>query len=112
MYTKFFLTIAAAGVGLVLFCANSSTAFAQQKKPPAKSGSTMGASGYDSQSKKIKVYKKETSVNFEDTAIDGSAKNPFLSMLGSRDPEFNKGFVKIRYNWHDQLIMSVSGLSQ
>jgi hypothetical protein len=65
------------------------------------------------QSKKIKVkYKEKTSVDFSDALVEGSAKNPFMTMVSTRDQDFNNGFIKIRYNWHDALIMSTSGLGQ
>jgi hypothetical protein len=65
------------------------------------------------QSRKFKVkYKQKTDVDFGDALVEGSAKNPFMSMIGDRDQDFNRGFVKIRYDWHDALIMSVSGLGQ
>jgi hypothetical protein len=65
------------------------------------------------QSRKFKVkYKQKTDVDFGDALVEGSAKNPFMSMIGDRDQEFKRGFIKIRYDWHDALIMSVSGLGQ
>jgi hypothetical protein len=51
----------------------------------------------DGQTKRVK-YKKDTKVNF--------------AMIGSRDGDNKTGFVKVRKEWHDQMIMSVNGLSQ
>jgi hypothetical protein len=65
----------------------------------------------ETQAKRIK-YKKDTKVDFDDALIEGGVKNPFSSMVGSRDGENKAGFVKIRKEWHDQMIMSVNGLSQ
>ncbi len=78
----------------------------------AESKPKTGASTTE-QSRKVKIkYKDKTDVNFDDALIEGAAKNPFMSMISNRDQEFSKGFIKIRHDWHDQLIMSVSGLSQ
>ncbi len=63
------------------------------------------------QSKKIR-YKKDTKVDFDDELIEGGVKNPFQSMIGGRDGDNKSGFIKIRKEWHDQMIMSVNGLSQ
>lgn len=72
-----------------------------------------GKSATAEQSRKFKVkYKEKTNVDFSDALVEGSAKNPFMTMIGSRDQDFNRGFIKIRYDWHDALIMSVSGLGQ
>ncbi|MCA2960152.1 MAG: hypothetical protein IOD12_07860 [Silvanigrellales bacterium] len=60
--------------------------------------------------KRVK-YKDKTSVDFDEANIDGSAKNPFGSIVNSRDQNFDKGFIKLRYHWHDQMVMSLSGLS-
>ena len=65
----------------------------------------------DGQTKRVK-YKKDTKVNFDDALIEGGVKNPFSSMIGSRDGDNKTGFVKVRKEWHDQMIMSVNGLSQ
>ena len=62
-------------------------------------------------SKKVK-FKDKTEVNFDDANIEGSVKNPFGTIVNSRDQDINKGFIKLRYHWHDQMVMSVSGLSQ
>ena len=62
--------------------------------------------------KKFKVSKDKTAVDFDEASIEGQAKNPFGSLLNSRDQDFNKGFIKLRYNWHDQMLISASGMSQ
>lgn len=61
-------------------------------------------------SKKVK-YKDKTTVDFDEANIDGTVKNPFGSIVNSRDQDFDKGFIKLRYHWHDQMVMSLSGLS-
>jgi hypothetical protein len=61
-------------------------------------------------SKRFK-FKEKTNIDFEDTAIDGSVKSPFGSIINSRDQDFDKGFIKLRYHWHDQMVMSLSGVS-
>jgi hypothetical protein len=97
---------------IVPLLATQSAAFAEGKSNSAGNGFKPGSS-MDGQSRKVKVkYKEKTDLDFEDTTIEGTAKNPFASMLMSRDQEFKQGFIKIRYDWHDQLIMSVSGLNQ
>lgn len=62
--------------------------------------------------KKFKVSKDKTNVDFDEASIEGQAKNPFGTLLNSRDQDFNKGFIKLRYNWHDQMLISASGMSQ
>lgn len=99
----------ACAVTALLLTGLSSTSLAQggrggAAKAPAKQGSLEG-------SKKVK-FKDKTEVNFDDANIEGSVKNPFGTIVNSRDQAFNKGFIKLRYHWHDQMIMSVSGLSQ
>lgn len=63
------------------------------------------------QSRRVK-FKKNTKVDFDDALIEGGVKNPFSTMIGGRDGEFNQGFIKIRREWHDQMIMSIHGLNQ
>jgi hypothetical protein len=75
------------------------------------SENTAKPSSNQGQAKRIK-YKKDTKVDFEDELIEGGVKNPFSSMLNSRDGDNKTGFVRIRKEWHDQMIMSVNGLSQ
>ena len=87
----------------LILCAASFSAHAQPAKRPAQS-SLEG-------SKKVK-FKDKTEINFDAANIDGQVKNPFGTMVTDRDQDFNKGFIKLRYHWHDQMIMSVSGLSQ
>lgn len=99
-------------LSIIAILATAPMAFAQGKSNSSGSSFKPGSS-MDGQSKKVKVnYKKQTDLDFEDTTIEGTAKNPFASMLMTRDQEFKQGFIKIRYDWHDQLIMSVSGLNQ
>lgn len=78
----------------------------------AKGGKAPARNSSMEQSKKFKIGKDHTSVDFDDASIEGQAKNPFGSMLNSRDQDFNKGFIKLRYNWHDQMLISASGMSQ
>jgi len=110
MVSQWFRNLLAAGT---LACAvsiaslsTSSEALAQKDRnasKPTKSGSLES-------SKRVK-YKDKTSVDFDAADIDGSAKSPFGSMGQSRDQGFDKGFIKLRYHWHDQMVMSLSGLS-
>ena len=72
---------------------------------------TARPSSNQGQAKRIK-YKKDTKVDFEDELIEGGVKNPFSSMINGRDGDNKTGFVRIRKEWHDQMIMSVNGLSQ
>lgn len=83
----------------------SSNVCLAQKKDAKKSNSL-------EQSKRFKVSKDKTEVDFDDASIEGQAKNPFGTLLNSRDQDFNKGFIKLRYNWHDQMLISASGMSQ
>ena len=83
----------------------SSVAMAQKDRNPAPAKkSSLEVT------KRVK-FKDKTSVDFDDAAIDGSVKNPFGSIVNSRDQDFDKGFIKLRYHWHDQMVMSLSGLS-
>jgi hypothetical protein len=91
----------------IAFCvAAAPDAYAQKSRNtsrPAKASSLEAT-------KRVK-YKDKTSVDFDEAAIDGSVKNPFGSIVNSRDQDFDKGFIKLRYHWHDQMVMSLSGLS-
>jgi hypothetical protein len=78
---------------------------------PANGASSAGTKPSLDVSKKVK-FKDKTEINFDDTAIDGSFKSPFGTLMNNRDQDFNKGFIKLRTNWHDQMITSVSGISQ
>lgn len=65
------------------------------------------------QFRRYKVQNKDrTNVDFDDALIDGKAKNPFGTLLNARDQEFNRGFINIRKQWHDHMILSVSGMAQ
>jgi hypothetical protein len=77
----------------------------------AEGKSSKAASSLESPEKKVE-YKKNTKVDFDESTITGERKNPFATMLNSRDQQFNKGFINIRKNWHDKMIMSVQGLAQ
>jgi hypothetical protein len=106
---KRFVTTSAFLLGTLL----SSIANSASAAPAPKPAATSPSKSMEGETKRVKVkYKDKTNVDFSDALIEGAAKNPFMSMVGSRDQEFGKGFVKIRYNWHDQLIMSTSGLTQ
>ena len=106
---KRFVTTFTLCLGTLLGSVANSAAAAPAPKPAATSPSK----SMEGETKRVKIkYKDKTNVDFSDALIEGAAKNPFMSMVGSRDQEFGKGFVKIRYNWHDQLIMSTSGLTQ
>lgn len=85
----------------------SAVATAQQKPR----NETKSKPGSLETSTKVK-FKDKTEVNFDDANIEGSVKNPFGTIVNSRDQDINKGFIKLRYHWHDQMVMSVSGLSQ
>lgn len=93
-------------VALAAPCLSPDSASAQSSR---RSSRVNGAA--DGQAKKVK-YKKDTKVDFDDELIEGGVKNPFSSMIGSRDGDNKTGFIKIRKEWHDQMIMSVNGLSQ
>lgn len=112
--TSFHVSIlAGACVALSLFLTPS----AAEAKP--RSGSRLVAAestgkptnSSDGQARRVK-FKKDTKVDFDDALIEGGVKTPFSSMVGSRDGDNKSGFVKIRKEWHDQMIMSVNGLSQ
>lgn len=53
-----------------------------------------------------------TNVDFDEADITGQARNPFNSLLNARDQEGPGDFIRLRKHWHDQMIISVSGLSQ
>jgi hypothetical protein len=87
------------------FILNVSNALAQ--KPAGNTGTRPSLEV----SKKIK-FKEKTELNFDEANIDGTFKTPFGTLLNNRDQDFNKGFIKLRTNWHDQMVTSVSGISQ
>ena len=97
------LTLSGCLVGLFL---TSPSAYAQKGRNDGK-----GKQNSLESSKKVK-FKDKTEVNFDDANIEGSVKNPFGTIVNSRDQDINKGFIKLRYHWHDQMVLSVSGLSQ
>lgn len=90
-----------------LFFSLFSTALAARK-----GAKQSAADKKEEQSRKFKLSKDKTNVDFEDANIDGMAKNPFGTYLNSRDQDFNRGFINIRKNWHDHMIMSVNGMTQ
>ena len=94
-------------IGALLAATPTPEAFAQKVKEKASNARSQKSL---ETSKRIK-FKDKTSVDFDAAAIDGQAKNPFGSIVQSRDQGFDKGFIKIRTNWHDQMVMSLSGLS-
>lgn len=73
-----------------------------------------GGSGSGSKSlenaKSVK-YKAKTEVNFDDATIEGSVRTPFGQGISSRDQKFDSNFVKIRKNFHDQMLLSTGGIS-
>lgn len=105
-----FRFMAAAFVALLSVSAVSYTdvAEAQARKPAAK---TKGKNSLES-SKRFKVGKDQTKVDFDEASIEGQAKNPFGTMLNSREQDFNRGFIKLRYNWHDYMKLGAMGMSQ
>lgn len=84
---------------------------AQANEGPNLAQTIAPNSELEGQAKKVR-FKENTTVNFGDTVVKGQARNPFFSLVPTRDTNSNGGFIRIRYNWHDQQIMSVSGLSQ
>ncbi len=68
------------------------------------------ASSLEGQGKSVK-YKNHTSIDMDEANIDGSFKAPFASSLEHKKEDFNSGFIKLRTDFHDQMIKSVSGLS-
>jgi hypothetical protein len=83
----------------------SAIAYGQKPQPSAGTKQSLDVS------KKVK-FKDKTEINFDDANIDGTFKSPFGTLLSNRDQDFNKGFIKLRTNWHDQMVTSVSGISQ
>lgn len=97
---------ASAALAVALHCLTPEPAWAQSgRRTPRVNGATEG------QAKKVK-YKKDTKVNFDDEFIEGGVKNPFNSLIGGRDSGNKNGFIKIRTEWHDEMVKSVTGLSQ
>jgi hypothetical protein len=92
-------------VTILSVAAFSTSAFGQKSQNNAGTKSSLDVS------KKIK-FKEKTEINFDDTNIDGNFKSPFGTLMSNRDQQFNKGFIKLRTNWHDQMVTSVSGISQ
>ena len=110
--TKLALLTAAVLAPLVLTSVASANQRNSAPRPQAVAAeNTAKPSSNQGQAKRIK-YKKDTKVDFEDELIEGGVKNPFSSMINSRDGDNKTGFVRIRKEWHDQMIMSVNGLSQ
>lgn len=79
---------------------------------PAFAAGKGGGSGSKSleNSKSVK-YKSKTEVNFDDATIEGSVRTPFGQGINSRDQKFNRNFVNIRKNFHDQMLLSTGGIS-
>lgn len=99
--------------GAALALSSLSVAGTSLAQKNAVGGSQSNAAGRQQSletSKRVK-FKDKTTVDFDAANIEGSAKSPFGSIVNSRDQDFNKGFIKLRYHWHDQMVMSLSGLS-
>ena len=105
-------TLVAANLGVSGWEAVSpNVAVAQSENSAGSNSSKAVNTSSQGQAKRIK-YKKDTKVDFDDELIEGGVKNPFQSTIGGRDGNMKQGFIKIRREWHDQMIMSVNGLSQ
>ena len=110
--TKLALLTAALLGPLLLNSISSAAPRNSAPRPQAiASENTAKPSSNQGQAKRVK-FKKDTKVDFDDELIEGGVKNPFSSMINSRDGDNKSGFVRIRKEWHDQMIMSVNGLSQ
>lgn len=71
-----------------------------------------GGSGSKSlESSKSVKYKAKTEVNFDDATIEGSVRTPFGQGISTRDQNFNRNFINVRKNFHDQMLLSTSGIS-
>lgn len=71
-----------------------------------------GGSGSRSlESTKTVKYKSKTEVNFDDANIDGTVRTPFGQQLNSRDQKFNRNFINVRKNFHDQMLLSTGGIA-
>lgn len=86
-------------------------------KDAANDATTKKSTALENEAKVRKAQKKSGAqdrkeVDFDNADISGSARNPFNSLLSSREQENPGEFVRLRKHWHDQLILSVSGLSQ
>lgn len=104
-----FITHALLAGFIVASATTVGTAEAQGKKKPAAAAKRK--SGLET-SKRFKAGKDQTKVDFDEAAIEGQAKNPFGTLLNSRDQDFNRGFIKLRYNWHDYMKLGAMGMSQ
>ena len=102
-----FIRAAATAVAVVTVLFSYSPAAEAQK---AKDAAANGTKKSLETSKRVK-YSDKTAVDFDAANIDGSVKNPFGSIVQSRDQGFDKGFIRLRTHWHDQMVMSLSGLS-
>lgn len=61
------------------------------------------------QEKSIKTKKGDSkSLNFEETSIGGERKTPLGSFISQTKSDKNFGFVKIRTNWHPEMIQSAT----
>lgn len=70
-----------------------------------------GSSNKSLESSKSVKYKSKTEVNFDDATIEGSVRTPFGQGISSRDQKFNRNFITIRKNFHDQMLLSTGGIS-
>lgn len=70
-----------------------------------------GGGGKSLENSKSVKYKSKTEVNFDDATIEGSVRTPFGQGINSRDQKFNRNFINIRKNFHDQMLLSTGGIS-
>lgn len=86
--------------GVLLFTLSSGAALAQGK-----------GGGKSLENSKSVKYKSKTEVNFDDATIEGSVRTPFGQGINSRDQKFNRNFINVRKNFHDQMLLSTGGIS-
>ena len=81
--------------GLALFA--PTPVWAADEAAPAAEGGEEGV-----------IYKKKTTINFDDDTIDGDLTRPDGAYLDSRKRVRHSNLIKIRENWRDK-VMQASG---
>lgn len=93
----------------VTFVVSAQDAHAQRRKRPT--ATARPKSGLE-QSKRFKAGKSKTELDFDEASIEGQRKDPFGTLLNTREQNFNRGFIKLRTDWHDHMTLGAMGMSQ
>jgi len=91
----------------------SSEALAQKKKASAPQKPAAAAAGAREKHivREAKSRKGDKSkIDFEGVDISGQRRTPFGSLVTNDQPTKNYDFVKLRYEWHDEMLQSARNL--